>query len=122
MALHLVHRPITRLARWLGGQDLLLLLTLLLGALAIWTFVAVADAVTEGRTQSVDERIIRTLRRPDDPGKLAGPHWVEEVARDLTALGGFTILGLMTAAVVGYLLMVRRYHAMWLVIAATMGG
>jgi undecaprenyl-diphosphatase len=51
-----------------------------------------------------------------------GPRWLEEAGRDVTALGGVVVLFLVTAGVTVYLLAVRKYHAMWLVIAATTGG
>ena len=42
--------------------------------------------------------------------------------RDLTALGGVAVVGLTTAAVVGFLLIDRKRHAALLVAAATLGG
>jgi undecaprenyl-diphosphatase len=62
------------------------------------------------------------MRRADDPSRPIGPRWLPEVGRDLTALGGVAALTLTTAFVAGYLLIVRKYHAMWLVLAATLGG
>jgi hypothetical protein len=56
------------------------------------------------------------------PSRPIGPHWLPEVGRDLTALGGVAALTLTTVFVAGYLLIVRKYHAMWLVLAATLGG
>jgi undecaprenyl-diphosphatase len=114
--------PIQRLGRWLGGQDLLLLLTLLAADLAIWAFLLVANAVNHGRTQSLDEQILRLLRRPDDPAVPIGPGWLGEMGRDFTALGGVAVLGLVTAAVAGYLCIRRQFHAMWLVLGATLSG
>jgi undecaprenyl-diphosphatase len=51
-----------------------------------------------------------------------GPAWLEEVARDLTAIGGIAALSLVTAAVSGYLLICRKYAALALLLAATLGG
>jgi undecaprenyl-diphosphatase len=47
---------------------------------------------------------------------------VEEAARDVTALGGYTVLTLLVAAVTGYLLIARHYPAALLVLASTLGG
>ncbi len=51
-----------------------------------------------------------------------GPSWLEEVARDLTAIGGIAALSLVTAAVSGYLLISRKHGALALLLAATLGG
>ncbi len=51
-----------------------------------------------------------------------GPAWLEEVARDLTAIGGIAALCLVTVAVGGYLLICRKYGALALLLAATLGG
>jgi undecaprenyl-diphosphatase len=47
---------------------------------------------------------------------------LEEVGRDITALGGVPVLFLSTAAVAGFLWMSRNHSGMWLVIIATAGG
>lgn len=110
------------LLEWAGGRGVLVLMAALVIVAGAWGFVALADEVKEGGTQRFDDAAIRALRRPDNPGKMRGPPWLEDAARDVTALGGVTVLGLVTTAVVGYLLICRKYHAMWLVLAATTGG
>jgi undecaprenyl-diphosphatase len=110
------------LVRWLGSRDLVMLVAALAVVLGTWAFIAIADEVTEGETQKFDERAVRSLRDPADPSDPAGPPWLEEMGRDLTALGGITVLALVTAAAVGYLLMLRKYHAVLFVLAAVVGG
>jgi undecaprenyl-diphosphatase len=107
---------------WLGGLDLVLLMAVLAMVTGLLGFIAIADTVVEGKTQRIDERIVRALRDPADPSDPIGPHWLEEVGRDLTALGGVAVLGLMTAAVVGFLLIRRMYHAVGFVLVAAVGG
>jgi undecaprenyl-diphosphatase len=41
---------------------------------------------------------------------------------DISALGGYAVLTLMILSVVGYLMLARRFHALVLVLAATLGG
>ncbi len=106
----------------LGDTSPLVLLAVLLLIAGAWAFIMLADEVTEGGTQRFDERVLRALRKPNDPGVLRGPHWLFEVARDITALGSVAVLSLATLAVLGYLLMTRKGHAMWLVVIATAGG
>jgi undecaprenyl-diphosphatase len=78
--------------------------------------------VTEGEPRHVDTSVLRALREPGDPADPVGPRWLEEAARDVTALGGYAVLTLLVASVVGYQLMARHYHAALLVLVATLGG
>ena len=105
-----------------GRGQLAALVALLVVAAGVWGFVELADAVMEGETQHFDEWAVRAPREPANPAEFRGPGWIEEVARDMTALGGVAFLTLATAAVAGHLWMVRKHHAMWLVLAATGGG
>jgi undecaprenyl-diphosphatase len=114
--------PLRRLIGWIGQHELPVLIGLLVLVLAVWGFVATADVVFEGKTQDFDNRVLKALRRADDPARPIGPEWLHEIGRDLTALGGIAVLTLMIAAVVGFLLLRQSYGAMWLVILATLGG
>lgn len=98
-----------------------LLLGLCLIAAGLWGFAELADEVMEQETQSVDERILLMLRNPKDLSDPVGPRWVEEVGRDVTALGGMTMLTLLTVAVTVYLLLERKPH-LALFLAVTVGG
>ncbi|HEX8523940.1 MAG TPA: phosphatase PAP2 family protein [Tepidisphaeraceae bacterium] len=113
---------INQLISYFGGPSPLVLVVVLIATAGVWLFVKLADEVREGDTQHLDERVLRALRKPDDPGVLRGPHWVFETTRDITSLGSVTVLVLTTAGVLGYLLITKKYHAMWLVLAATVGG
>jgi undecaprenyl-diphosphatase len=114
---------------WLGSSGGLVLAAVLCVVGGVWLFAHVADEVHEGETKAFDEWAVRSLRTPNpDPAPAAptevplGPKWLQEVGRDLTGLGGFAVLSLLVAAVAGYLLLVRKYHAMWLVLASTTGA
>lgn len=115
-------RYVGRAAKWVAAQELIVLASALLAVGSVWGFVVLADEVHEGDTQSFDERILKALRRPDDPGKPIGPEWLHDAAVDITALGGTTVITLMIGAIAGFLLLRRRHHAMWLVLTATAGG
>jgi undecaprenyl-diphosphatase len=41
---------------------------------------------------------------------------------DITALGGGTVIGIITIFVIGFLVLQKRYNEFWLVLAATLGG
>jgi undecaprenyl-diphosphatase len=88
----------------------------------VWGFVKLSGEVREGETAAFDARILRAFRQPQDPNLLIGPKWVQTVVRDVTSLGGVVVLVLAVSAVCGFLLLTRRYHMMWLVLAATVGA
>jgi undecaprenyl-diphosphatase len=91
-------------------------------AFGAWLFVRVADAVRGGETQSFDERLMLALRTPGHPEDPLGPPWVEEMGRDLTALGGVIVLCLATLGSAGYLFLRRKLKTMFLVLATVGGG
>lgn len=86
-----------RLSSRVGGRALLGVTAL---TAALWAFLAIADEVGEGETRATDERILLALRTPGAPDDPVGPRWLEEAMRDVTALGGFTLLTLLTAVAV----------------------
>ncbi|HEX4196847.1 MAG TPA: phosphatase PAP2 family protein [Caulobacteraceae bacterium] len=85
---------------------------------ALWTFLWLTGEVREGDTSSLDSKILLALRTPTNLAIPIGPRWMQESARDLTALGGFTVLTLVVVmAVVILALLGRRAQA--LVLAVT---
>ncbi len=108
--------------RWLTHHDLLVLLAVLLVISAVLGFLKLADAVRGGATQSFDERILLSLRNPDDPSRPIGPWWTTNVGRDLTALGGVADLTLLTLVTVGFLFMARKRSAAVFLLVAIIGG
>lgn len=103
-------------------RPFLVLIALLALVTGIWSFVEVADEVIEEETRTLDVRILRAMRAADDPGELRGPAWMEGAIRDLTALGGAPVLGLLTAITFGYLWLKRRRTSAVLALAAVLGG
>lgn len=85
-------------------------------------FARIAGTIESGNTYAFDERLLRALREPDDPMDPIGPAWLEHVMRDITSLGSFTVLTIMTFAVIGYLLIDGKRHAAAFVLIATSGG
>ena len=90
--------------------------------LGVWGFAFLLGEVREGDTMNFDGRVLRAFRKTDDPSKLIGPKWVESVVRDLTALGGVVVLFLVVGTVAIFLMLIRRWHMMWLLLAATVGA
>jgi undecaprenyl-diphosphatase len=98
------------------------LLVLLLAALCLWAFLGLADEVAEGETHGFDTRLLLALRNPADPADPLGPGWVQELGRDVTALGGLGILTGLTLAVAGFLWLQGNRRSMWLMLIAVAGG
>lgn len=72
------------------------LLLWLAAAGAIWAFLNIGSEVLEGDTQTIDRRLLLMLREPGHPADPIGSRSFEESMRDMTALGGFTFLTLLT--------------------------
>ncbi len=87
-----------------------LLAAILLVGAAIWGFLVLDGEVREGETTAFDRALILALRQSVDPNRLRGPAWLQETARDITALGGFTVLGLITVAALAVLLVYGRHR------------
>jgi undecaprenyl-diphosphatase len=92
---------------------------LLLGALS---FLWIAEEVMEGDTLRLDQRVLMAMRVPGDPSQPIGPAWVEESFRDFTGVGGVAVLGLLTAATLGYLWLQGMRRAALYVLLAIGGG
>lgn len=109
---------IPRLKALLGRLETRTLIVLLALVGAPWLFLSIADEVSEGETDALDRQLLLAMRMPGDPSDPIGPRWAEEAVRDVTALGGFTVLTLLT--IVATLLLIfhgRRRQA--LIFAAT---
>lgn len=79
---------------------------------AIWAFFNIASEVGEGETMALDKRILLALRNPADTTSPIGSHSLQEAMRDVTALGGVTVMVLVTVvAVLAFLMHGRRWHA-----------
>lgn len=95
---------------------------LIAAAFAAWLFLEIADEVAEGETRRFDERVLLSLRESGDRDDPVGPGWVEEMARDVTGLGGMTSLTFATLAVAGFFLLQRKWHLAVYVALAVMTG
>lgn len=98
------------------------LAVIMIAALAFYAFIGLADEVMEGETHRLDEMILLALREPGDSSDPLGPGWLEESVRDLTALGGTTILTLVTLAALIYLLLIGKRLTAFMVFVSVAGG
>lgn len=103
-------------------SELIPLALFALAAAAVAGFVELADDVMEGDTRAFDEAVLRALRTASDPAEPIGPAWLDASMRDITALGSYTVLTMVTFAVAGYLLMDRKRAAALFVLVSVSGG
>lgn len=107
---------------WRNRPELWLLGGVFLAGLLFLAFGQIAEEVAEGETTWFDEKVLLALRAPGDLGDPLGPAWLEEAARDITALGSNPVLGIVVIAAIAYLLLMKRSGAALWVFASVVGG
>jgi undecaprenyl-diphosphatase len=88
----------------------------------VFAFGLIAQEVVRGKTLAFDRLIMLSSRSAADPSLPIGPAWLPEAARDVTSLGSMVVLGIVTLAVVGYLLLAGKPAVAWLMVIAVVGG
>jgi len=88
--------------------ELRLLIGLTVVSVFLWAFLHTMGEVREGDTYRFDRSILLALRRQGDLAVPIGPRWLQETARDVTALGGVTILALVVVVSIALLVLHRR--------------
>jgi undecaprenyl-diphosphatase len=84
------------------------------------TFGWFAQQVIDGDTMAFDRKLLLLFRQSGNTA--IGPVWLQEAARDVTGLGSIIVLGFITIAASGYLLIVRKRAAALLLLVAVVGG
>ena len=111
-----------RIWRIVSGMELSVVFVIFALACAIFGFSLLLEEVQEGTTARFDETLLLALRDPADLNDPWGPPWVEEMGRDFTALGGFPVLTLLTAAILGFLLFDGQRRLAMIVLIATLSA
>jgi len=96
-------------------------IAIMLIAIGLLVFFKLTEGVLDGQTGGFDRQILLWFRDPTNLANPVGPDWLETVVRDITALGGFVVLGLMSLFVVGYLWLHKR-HSMALYVAVSVSS
>ena len=94
-------------------------LVLCLAGLA--AFGLVTREMLEGDTRRVDTAILVWFRTAGSLAVPRGPVWLTQTAVDLSALGGFTVLWILSLAAIGFLVLERR-RGDAVLLAASIGG
>jgi undecaprenyl-diphosphatase len=88
----------------------------------VLAFGHIAEEVLEGDATKFDQTTLRFFRTAGDLSDPIGPPWIEEMARDITALGSYAVLSVVLCAVVIYLFMAhQRAAASWILAAVGSG-
>jgi len=117
-----LHKKAKKVIRYFRGREPIVLLGLLIVVLCSWGFIELSDEVMEGDTDAFDRWAVRSLRNPTDLSDPIGPVWMTEVGRDITALGGVSVLMLSIAAATGFLAISRDYRTMMVLLISTLSG
>jgi undecaprenyl-diphosphatase len=88
----------------------------------LWGFVELMEVARATTPHAFDTEILLAFREPGLPDNPIGPPWLEGAMRDITSLGSASVLVLITAAVIIYLLLVRRWGTALLTFVAVAGG
>lgn len=118
-------KPLFSVERWTPSWRLpefgTLVVFLLISGLA-FAFIRIAGEMAEGETRGFDETILLALRDPANRASPIGPGWLEASMIDITALGGVTVLTLISSLVVIYLLVTKRFANAAVVVVSVAGG
>jgi undecaprenyl-diphosphatase len=79
-------------------------------------FIHVADEMREGDTRGFDQSVLLAIRGADRPA------WVQDVAADITSLGGYAVLTLLVIGVGLYLVMAGKRGGALLMLGALISG
>ena len=90
--------------------------------LGVWLFIHVAGLVAHEMHLETEMRFMRMLRSAENPAEPAGPLWLVEVGRDVSAVGGAVVVVTLSLLVVGYLAMRRQWGRVVLIAVTVAGG
>lgn len=99
-----------------------ILVLFFLAAVALLTFLVLASEVREGEMFAFDRWLLRALRSQGDPAVAVGPRWLRATMIELTALGGTSVLSLVTVATAGYLVVARSASTALFLVLTVSGG
>ncbi len=85
-------------------------------------FGYIAEEVVEGDTTAFDRHVLVLFRHASDLSIPIGPAWLQEMARDVTSLGSYAVLGLMVLLVLGYIVMLGKRGAAVFMLTSVLGG
>ena len=116
------NRPRRSKLRDFATNEYAALIVIALACALFLGFLQLAEAVGEGGTDAFDAAILDMFRVPGNPGEMIGPFWFREAVRDVTALGSFSLLTIITVLVVTLLMLAGQRGPALLVLVSVLGG
>lgn len=113
--------PVARLGA-LARRELWLLIAFAVAAAALFLLLRINAEIAEGETIGLDRALLLYFRDAADPARMIGPPGLALAVRDITALGGATLLTLLTLLAAGYLVAARRHATALFLVLAVSGG
>jgi undecaprenyl-diphosphatase len=99
------------------------LIALFITVAAMLLFAEFVDRVVEGDTRAFDESVLLAFRDRNNPSSPIGPAWLQIMFRDITPLGGYAVVVLISLAVIGYLIIGgKRAAALWVLVSVGGGA
>jgi undecaprenyl-diphosphatase len=107
------------LANWI---EFPVLLAGLIIAGGLWGFEELMEVARDTTPHAFDTEILLAFRQAGHPDVPIGPLWLQGAMRDITSLGSSAVLVLIVAAVIVYLLLIRRPMTALFTFIAVAGG
>lgn len=99
-----------------------ILLAIAATACLLYAFAELAEEMAEGDTRAFDTALLLLFRDPQSPSTPLGPPWLQELMRDITALGSVSVITLIVLAVFGFVYSAGRHAAAWTILLSVIGG
>ena len=115
-------RSLQALRGRVGWSEFVTLAALLVCAGGLYAFIKIVNETLEGDAHRFDRALLLALRSAADPAEPVGPHWLDIAMRDLTTLGGYPVIITIAALALGYLVLLRHWASVFLVLASLAGG
>ena len=107
------------LANWI---EFPVLLAGLIIAGGLWGFEELMEVARDTTPHAFDTEILLAFRQAGHPEVPLGPLWLQGAMRDITSLGSSAVLVLIVAAVIVYLLLIRKAGTALFILVAVAGG
>ena len=88
----------------------------------LWGFEELMEVARDTTPHALDTEILLAFRQAGHPDVPLGPLWLQGAMRDITSLGSSAVLVLIVAAVIVYLLLIRKAGTALFILVAVAGG
>lgn len=105
-----------RVYRWIADVDLAMLIAVSVVVVSSYVLVRTINEVIRGESEWFDRMVMSYV------ASIPLDKRIEEAVRDITALGGAVMMSLVTACVLVYLALSRRWHAAVLLLVNSAGA